>query len=498
MRNPSIAGLLPPLLFLLAVPGTAQHWNQVNPDGFGNPTNLGVVLAEYNGELFGATLGIFGSEVRRYTGSSWVFEQSFGLSNPSVFDPTVFQGELYLGTFNQVTGCEVWRRDAAGNYARIDPGAPGPGGFGDTTNIEVSGMGVLNNVLYVGTQHVVVGPTDVCVGAEVWSFHPLAPVPWQQVPVPWGATTCEADGFVEHLGKLFVGVTDETVGCEVWSFDGAVWTQEHAAGFGDGAAQTDARGMAVCGGDLYVGTENSATGCEVWRYDGAPFAWTRVADQGFGLGPAANEEVLALTCFGGSLFAGTEGAASVWRYDGGTSWTKVAPDGFGDGNNAIIGSLVEHAGQLHAGTFNQSPPGNGCEVWRHEVHPYGCASPEESLVILGGTPTQTQTLTFGVDDPSGGASSPSTAFLAVALGPDPNFPCGTVLGSLGELLISVLPPNPVFVLASGTPWTAPGTPVTVDVPVPLDPTLVSLSIYLQGALVGTKIRLTQGFRVVIV
>ena len=56
----------------------------------------------------------------------------------------------------------------------------------------------------------------------------------------------------------------------------------------------------------------------------------------------------------------------------------------------------------------------------------------------------------------------SVTFLAVSNDPDPNYPCGTVIpgwgmGGAGELLISMLPPEPT-VLLIGPIWTGAGNP----------------------------------------
>lgn len=62
---------------------------------------------------------------------------------------------------------------------------------------------------------------------------------------------------------------------------------------------------------------------EVWRYDGGT-KWTRV-------GTDLNVQVCALTVFDSNLYAGTgnlAGAATLYRYDGGTNWTDVAYAGF--------------------------------------------------------------------------------------------------------------------------------------------------------------------------
>lgn len=138
------------------------------------------------------------------------------------------------------------------------------------------------------------------------------------------------------------------------------------------------------------------------------------------------------------------------------------------------------------------------------VFPIGCGiNPAASLAVLAGAPLVGQTLTLGVDDPLGSSPAGSLAVLLASLQPDPAFPCGTPLagygmaGPTGELLVGVLPPDPIAVIGPAT-WPGPGSPAELDVPVPDDAALLGLELHFQGVVAGVgSTKLTGGLRVVI-
>jgi len=136
------------------------------------------------------------------------------------------------------------------------------------------------------------------------------------------------------------------------------------------------------------------------------------------------------------------------------------------------------------------------------VVPIGCGvNPEESLVQLDGLPQLGTVFTVGVDDPPGSSPGGSLAFLMAALAPDPNSPCGTPLpgfgmsGPTGELLVSVLPPNPLATLGPVL-WSGPSSPAAIPIPLPNDPSLAGVELYLQGLMASiSTVRFTDGMKV---
>ena len=197
-------------------------WSQVNTDGFGDADNLGAVST------------------------------------------ALFGGYLYAGTMNP-NGCEVWRSSDGTTWEPVvgDTGVVG-NGFDDPNNWAVASMAVLGSYLYVGTWNAM----DAC---EVWRSSDGTT--WE--PVVGGGAAVDngfGDAYSAHAfstavfgSDLYVGTSNWSDGCEVWrSSDGTTWNQINTDGFGD-AYNNGALSMAVFWNSLYVGTGNNTDGCEVWR-----------------------------------------------------------------------------------------------------------------------------------------------------------------------------------------------------------------------------------------
>lgn len=137
-----------------------------------------------------------------------------------------------------------------------------------------------------------------------------------------------------YNGSLYVA-TFKSNAIEIFRHDGGTsWTKvSQAAGTiaEDGGSNTSITGvysMVVHNGSLYVGTYD-AGGAEVYRYDGGT-SWTLVTQSTPGTiasgGTSGIEGIYALTSYNGSLYIGTEktNEAEIYRYDGGTTWTRVS------------------------------------------------------------------------------------------------------------------------------------------------------------------------------
>jgi hypothetical protein len=123
--------------------------------------------------------------------------------------------------------------------------------------------------------------------------------------------------------------------------------------------------------------------------------------------------------------------------------------------------------------------------------PYGCGvNPEGSLVVLAGAPRLGGSITLGLDNPAGTQAAGSRAYLSLSLAPAPGYPCGPTLpgagmsaaGAPGEFLLSVTPPNPVY-MRLGPAWSGPGSPAPMTLGIPGDPVLAGISVFAQGALI---------------
>jgi hypothetical protein len=138
---------------------------------------------------------------------------------------------------------------------------------------------------------------------------------------------------------------------------------------------------------------------------------------------------------------------------------------------------------------------------------YGCGTnPANSLVYVSGKASIGSTFTLGVDNPTGAQPGGNFAVLALATAPDPGFPCGTPLpgfgmtGGVGELLVSLVPPNPVIALGP-TVWAGAGSPAPLTTTIPPNPNYVGTALFYQGAIVDPVgpigIGLSEGLTVVI-
>lgn len=145
------------------------------------------------------------------------------------------------------------------------------------------------------------------------------------------------------------------------------------------------------------------------------------------------------------------------------------------------------------------------------VTPYGSGiNPTESLSVLSGAPRIGQSLTLGIDNPLGTQAAGALPFLFISTLPDANYPSGTPIpnfgmggaGAPGELLVSLVTPDPFFVVL-GPAWTGPGTPSPITLEVPADAALVGLTDFAQALLLdpssafGVKFGLTEALAITI-
>jgi hypothetical protein len=97
--------------------------------------------------------------------------------------------------------------------------------------------------------------------------------------------------------------------------------------------------------------------------------WEQVSADGFGYAtPSVMSSAISMVEYNGSLYAGTHDGpkgtgCAVWRYDGGTTWTQVSTNGFGNANNRTAFSMAVYNGLLYVGTANST---TGCEVWSYD------------------------------------------------------------------------------------------------------------------------------------
>lgn len=287
---------------------SAESWEKVNRDGFGDIKNYDAFsMLVYYEELYVGAKNQGGiTQVWKYNGKTWkrVNIEPFSSYGTYLSSYAVFNNKIYVGTYNAPSGCKILRYDGV-SFTQVNED-----GFGNPANTGATSMCVYNGYLYVGTSQ-----PDYGHGCEIWRTKAEGEPPysdWQRVGKPgMGNSKNTAASSMAVYGSLYIGTKNKTEGAQVWSYDGSNWRKVNKNGFGD-ARTLGASSMCVLGQYLYVGTERSSGGLRIWRFDGS-------------------------------------------------SWTSACIDGFGDKNNVKASSMTVYNNKLYVGTMNSK---NGCEIWR--------------------------------------------------------------------------------------------------------------------------------------
>ncbi|MSS70227.1 MAG: LamG domain-containing protein [Candidatus Latescibacteria bacterium] len=293
-------------------------------------------------------------------------------NNLRVYSLTVYEGQLYTGTFEHGA-------DEAGHVYRytggtrwIDCGSPDPCNT-------VASLAVYHGRLYAGSSRYKAGGSALpdspnqhpggniyrYEGGKVWtpcghlegadSIAGLAVYRGDLYAIPlysqgvfrykggteW--TSCGTPGvrmmsLTVFNGHLY-GAGNEGEGRGgVYRYEGGTtWTRT-----GDQPGVTQVYSFATYQGKLYVGTWPDGT---VFRYDGGEI-WTNVGRLG------QEKEVMAMMVYNGKLYAGTLPLAEVYRYDGGTTWTRTGQlDTTPDVKYRRVWSMAVFQGRLFGGTL---------------------------------------------------------------------------------------------------------------------------------------------------
>ncbi len=383
---------------------------QVNFDGFGNNNNrYAWSMKEFDRHLYVGTLnskiglpgdceecdefdlllmqeGIWdkdlglseGAEIWRFNGYYWeqMMDEGWGNEhNVGVRNMCVYNGALYAGTLNLLTGCEVWKSSQGTSWEQV-----GQSSFGRIGNTSVRGMTTYDGRLYAGTVNLA--------GGQVWYTEGDDWIPSAQFGIT-DMTNLGIATLQEHKGYLFAGTLNVLRGCQIYRFDGSEWQQVVGpesgtpGGFGE-LANKGILSMADFHGALYAGTVNFMRGFNLWRSTDAGDTWERIGDYGFG--DERQKYIWDMEVYGNELFLGTLllGRQNVFHHGSylfkspdGDSWNVVAgkgdigdlvaPPGFGDKNNYGFRTLEPFFGRLYVGTaqcFFCISPVTGAEVWR--------------------------------------------------------------------------------------------------------------------------------------
>lgn len=236
-------------------------------------------------------------------------------------------------------------------------------GFADGNNREAIRFAVHGDYLFVSTENLVTG-------GEVWRS--ANGTTWEQVNADGFGVSSNLIAFVEGSfnGFLYAGTRSNATGAEIWrciTCNGSDWTRVVSDGFGDSNNHTVQRIM-LFANTLYATVDNEVTGVEVWTSPtGAADSWTQRNADGFG--NPQNVGAWAAALFDDYLYVATAMAGDwtppdafgveVWRTDGGDSWVKVTPAGFG-GRENVAWDLAPADGKLYLSLGNFS----GAQLWR--------------------------------------------------------------------------------------------------------------------------------------
>ena len=362
------------------------------------------------------------------------------INNDNVASMAIYDGYLYLGLNNEVTGGEVWRVSIVDDQLGTDWAQVNKDGFGDSDNNAIRALQVFEDRLYAGTRN----SRDGC---ELWRTGAVGGPPftdWTQVGgngLGRPANNKRVNSMAVYGGELYAGTTNTNKGCQVFkSSDGTTWTRVGTLGFDD-QHNTIASWMIAYNGYLHVGTRNEDTGVQIWRsagVGGPPYTdWEQVNIDGFG--DADNKHAASMIAYNGYLYVGTDNeftGAQIWRTTGSggppyTDWEQVNIDGFGSSDNLGAMSMAVTGGQLYVGTFNDTGTG---ELWCtpngtswNNVPISGFEGNERISTMIAGSPVHL------------GTGNPNGAEFWVYTAPEPELSVG------GE----AYPINKVSVLA---PW----------------------------------------------
>ena len=343
-------------------------WEQVNSNGFGDPMTGEVTAVEpFNGYLYAGTYNQIdpaplydGAQIFRSSdGATWnaVTQPGFGnthdIAPPAILDFVVFNNQIYAGT-GRGNASQIWRSSNGTTWAPMDVT-----GFSDPDNVDITALAVYNGMIYAGVRNQVTG-------AQIWRSFTGDNNTWTQIaPDVPGTVPASVTGFAEFAfdGGLYAVIESGEEPAQIWRFFGGAWEVVMNDGFGD-ANTLFTGGMAEFLGNLYAGAGNTAMGAQLWRSSDGDI-WTQAITPGFG--DSNNQQVEAVYVFQNELYVSVKNAVTgmeIWRSADGTIWEQANLDGFGDSNNSGTNwsnTTSEFKSQLYVGTSNIA---DGGELWR--------------------------------------------------------------------------------------------------------------------------------------
>jgi len=353
----------------------------VSVDGFGNPNNrdCGGRMIDSGTYLYtGADNGIDGTLVYRSKdkGETWELISSGGIDgNPANEWTTTlvwFEGMLYVGTWQVDGTAMMFRANAdAANVDDIEWELIEEAGFGSATN-----TGFTNGMVFDG--HIYVATFNLEEGSEVWRSATGDPGSWEMViEKSWGREdNSDTTNFFVHDGYLYAGteMVRGGIGLGTALFRTAggpapVWEQVAPNGYGE-RSNTNTVGMTYFKGQFYAGTWNLFA-AQIWRSTGSgepPWDWELVfSDRGGGRSNQLNQGLAVLGdelfyCSLDNLYFAPGGGAFFGSPDG-TSWIRVTAPGFLEGDPAGIIWMLASNDRIYLSLYSSEGPG---ELWVYE------------------------------------------------------------------------------------------------------------------------------------
>ena len=230
-------------------------WTEVISDGFDGSGQGIARFAVYSDTLYASTWANGTDIWQTNDGISWepfVMDGLGDLNNSAAIASEIFNGNLYWGVSNGVTGAQLWRTDGITTTAIIT------GGFEISGNIAISALAQFQESLYAGVYNLN--------GVQVWRS--TNGTEWEQVGDGFTHPGEATNALRVYNKQLYLVAENDASGLEVWrTSNGTDWEQVGFNGFGD-PANTQSywdNGTTVFKNKLYVAMENWPTGGEVWQ-----------------------------------------------------------------------------------------------------------------------------------------------------------------------------------------------------------------------------------------
>lgn len=357
-----LGGIFMLFAMLMPVAGEAiiikdKKWNNMSADGFGDFNNVELMkMARNNKKLFVATYNDgTGAEIwRTADGVNWtqINKDGFGDANNIYASAlAVWKGKLWVATHNEETGTELWKWDK-GEWKQKNYD-----GFGSEHNISTNALEPFRGRLHAFVEK------DNGKGTALFRTKYSRKKSWKR-PVDLGLVEDDmalskplVAKRVRKTKKLYVGGDGNYV---YESDNGKDWQVVNANSAGEkGWGESGNRqitAMDAKNGKLFVGTSNPRNGAQLWRYfDGV---WQQRGGDGLG-----DPENAAITSFQVRklkgrkyLFAGLENdnGLKIFRTRGGKKWYQMnLHDGFGYSGNTTPHDLQMYKRMLFV-TVNDS------------------------------------------------------------------------------------------------------------------------------------------------